>query len=56
MLWIAEKQANIHVQTCINIKNKRISKSAEGLLYVVMGGADGGDHCCLGVSSQTLLQ
>lgn len=52
LFWIAQK----HAFTCIILINERISKSTEGLLYVVMGGTDGGNHCCLGVSSQTLLQ
>lgn len=54
LFWIAQKHAFTH--THIILINERISKSTEGLLYVVMGGTDGGNHCCLGVSSQTLLQ
>ena len=34
----------------------RISEGAEGLLHVVVGGADGGNHGRLGVAPQTLLQ
>ena len=36
--------------------NRRISEGAEGLLHVMVGGTDGGNHGRLGVSSQALLQ